>query len=324
MAEGAASSAGQSAGVSSSGEAGSVNNPLQSAPDGNTQKAESTEKAKDTSIQAEKAQDKPEKKEAPDVSGDEAPEGAEKSEVKKHRYAEKLIKVFPDRKFEKDEDYDTALDEHLEGLEQYKDRAVKVNSKLMAGFEAEPAVGDAIRDWLNGSTFRAAIARHFSPDDFTPQEGDEDYEAWNKNKTKREEDLARRRQLMEERDNNLKVSQETMINFAKENDMDEEAAEKFYSKIDEMISAINSGNISKETLLAMRRAFNYEQEVSKEKEKAAAAERNKIIVAQKEAPEKKGDGLPKLSKTSNEPEMVKSTPTWLDGVIERVNSKKVI
>ncbi|MGI6337886.1 MAG: hypothetical protein ACOXZV_00720 [Bacteroidales bacterium] len=314
MAEGTASSTGQPAGISSSGEAGSVNSPLQSAQESGTQKAESTEKT----------QDKPGKKETTDVTGEESHKETEKTEVKKHRYADRLIKAFPDRKFEKDEDYDTALDEHLDELEQYKNRAVKINNKLMAGFDAEPAVGDAIRDWLNGSTFRASIARHFSPEDFTAQEGDDDYEAWSQNKAKREEDLAKRKQLMDEKENNLKISQETMINFAKENEMDEEAAEKFYSKIDEMVSAIISGKISKETLTAMRRAFNYEQEVSKEKEKAAAAERNKNIVAHKEAPEKKGDGLPKLTKTSNEPQQAKSTPTWIDGVLERVNSKKVI
>lgn len=330
MAEGASSSAGQSAGTSPSGAAGSVSNPVQSVAEGATQKADASdesgnaEKATDTTEKttakaepAEKAE-APEKKEATEETTEEI------EEVKKHRHADKLAKIFPDRKFEKDEDYDNALDEHVKDLEDYKERATNVNKKLIAGFEAEPAVGDAIRDWLNGASFRAAVARHFSPEDFTPQEGDEDHDAWNENKTKREEDLAKKKQLREERENNLKVSEGTMQNFAQENNLDEDAADKFYMRILDMVTAINSGLVSKETLLAMKRAFDYEQEVAKEKEKAAAAERNKTIVAQKEAPEKKGDGLPRPAKTSSEPEVVQSAPTYMDNLLERVNRKKVI
>lgn len=318
MADGAA--AGQSAGESSNGSVGSVNNTAQKASEGENQQADANpevkpEKAEKTTKAPEKTtQDQEEKKEEKET----------KEEAKKHKYADRLTKAFPDRKFEKDEDYDSALDEHLTDLEGYKEKGVTLNKKLIALFESEPKLASAIQDSINGSTFRAAMARHYAPEDFTPQDGDDDFEAWNENKTKREQVLAQMKQKQQERENNLKLSTEAITAFATENKMDEDSAGEFLKKIDEMVSAINSGLITKDALLAMRRAFNYEQDIAKAREEAELAGTNKNIVAKKEAPEKKGDGLPKLTKSGEEPEAPKAELTYMDQLVNKVNARKVL
>lgn len=170
MAEGSTSSAGQAAGSAPAGQT------AQSAPVTATPTAETTGETK-AEVKAES-------------TVQETTEPV--TEKQKHKFADRLIKTFPDRKFEKDDDYDTALNEHLDELEGYKERGTTANKKLIALFESEPQVGNLVRDMVNGATFREALARHISPDELTAVEGDPDYEGWTKNKTEREKRLDRK------------------------------------------------------------------------------------------------------------------------------------
>lgn len=243
-------------------------------------------------------------------------------EKPKHRYADRLSKAYPDRKFESDDDYDAAMDEHLNGLEGYKERGSALNKKLLAIFEADPKIGNVVQDMINGATFREALARHISPEDLTAIEGDPDYEGWNKNRTAREEQAAKRRQFEEEYAGNLEMSSQAVKEFADENGMTEEAAETFLGKIDEMLAAINSGKITKETLMAMKKAFDYDNAVGEAKQTGEIAGRNQAIVASKEtAPA--GDGLPKISNSSELPKTEQKKDEWIDGVAGQAKRRQV-
>lgn len=251
----------------------------------------------------------------------EAPAATE-PEKPKHKYADRLSKAYPDRKFESDEDYDTAMDEHLTGLESYKERGTALNKKLLSIFEAEPKIGKVVQDMINGATFREALARHISPDDLTAIEGDPDYEGWNKNRTAREEQAANRRKFEEEYASNLEMSSQAVKEFADENGMTEEAAESFLGKIDEMLAAINSGKITKETLLAMKKAFDYDNAVGEAKQTGEIAGRNQAIIASKEtAPS--GDGLPKIANSSEVPKSTPKKDEWIDGVAGQAKKRQV-
>ena len=325
MAEGTSGATGATAGATSQGQAGPVSTTPQAA-EGTAPKSETTQKeattAKESTKSVEKSIDintpEPAKKDKA-----EKPEKPTEETVKKHRYADKLAKEFPDRKFEKPEDYDSALDEHLTNLEGFKEKGVGLNKKLIALFDAEPHVGDIVRDMVNGATFRQALARHISPDELTPDDGDPDHEGWSKNKTAREEAAAKRKERETQREADFGASAEAMKAFAEENKMDEESAEAFYNKIDEMIGAINSGKITKEALLAMKRAFNYENDIAKAREEGLVAGKNENITARKETPEKQGDGIPRPSK-STPTDTKKAEPTYIDGLLNKINSRKVI
>ena len=319
MAEGSSASAGATAGGATQGQSAAQASPQASPAQG----AESTPEAGKT--ESTKAVEKTEvinsesKEKNPDT---EKPE--KEPEKKKHKYADKLAQVFPDRKFEKDDDYDSALDEHLTGLETYKQRGTEANKKLIALFDSQPEVGSLVRDMIEGATFREALARHISPEDLTPIEGDPDFEGWTKNKREREESLAKRKEREAQRERDLAESQAVIDAFAKENNMDDSAAEAFLKKVDEMIGAITSGKVSKEALLAMQRAFNYENDITKAREEGALSERNKKIVAEKEKPEKKGDGIPRPTITGQPKETTEVRPTYIDSLVDRVNKKKVL
>lgn len=257
-----------------------------------------------------------------EVSGEEeAP--APEPEPKRHRFAEKLSKAYPDRKFEKPEDFDAGLDEYLGELEEYRERGQMANQKLISVFESEPAVGDLVRDIMNGATVREALARNFSPDDLVPEEGDPDYEGWNKRKTEREENLRKQRERQEEYNKNLEFSTQAIETFAQENNMDEDAASKFLQRMDAMLADINQGKISKEFLLTLKKAWNYDNDLAKAKEAGTVAGRNASIIAKKEAEKPVGDGIPKVANTSEIPEGQKAKPDYLGSLVDRVTSRDV-
>jgi hypothetical protein len=242
-----------------------------------------------------------------------------------HKYADRLTKAFPDREFKSDEDYEKGMDEYLQELEGYKERGTMANQKLISLFESEPQVGDVVRDMINGATFREALARHISPEDLTAIEGDPDYEGWNKRKAEREELLKKRNAKKEEYDKNLEFTAKAIDEFAKENNMDDEAAAKFLGRFDAMLADINSGKMSKEMLMTMKRAWDYDNDIATARAQGEVAGTNKKIVAQKEKASKvKGDGLPKIGGTSEVPAANNPAPSYIDSLLERTNKKRAL
>lgn len=243
-------------------------------------------------------------------------------EKPKHRFADRLSQAYPDRQFASDEEYDTALDEYLGDLEGYRERGETANQKLVTLFEAEPQIGQMVRDMLNGATFREALARHFTPEEFTAMEGDPDYEGWSKNKLTREESIAKRKQFEQERDANLEFSSQAISEFATENGMSEDDAAAFLAPFDEMLTEINSGKITKDTLKKLKKMMDYDNDVTQAKTQGEISGRNQNIVAKREtAP--KGDGLPTLSKSSETPDSAPKPKSWIDGLVEKEKKRQV-
>lgn len=239
-----------------------------------------------------------------------------------HRYADRLTKAYPDRKFEKPEDYDSGMDEYLTGLEGYKEKGQALNTKLLALFEAEPQVGEVIRDMINGASFREALARHISPEDLTAIEGDPDYEGWSKNKASREETATKRRQFETDYANNLKLSQADIEKFAEENGLDEKGVGELLESIDNMLADFHQGKITKDALSRMLKAFRYEEDIKNAEETGAIKGRNEQIVAKKAEENTDGDGLPRPSKTVTPPVATpKKSP--LQGLEDYVNKQEL-
>lgn len=249
------------------------------------------------------------------------------SEEKKpvHKFAERLTKVFPDRKFEKDEDYDTALEEHLTNLEGYRERGQKANQKLISLFESDPSIGEVVRDMINGASFREALARHIGPDDLTPTEGDPDYEGWKKNITEREEKAKKRRDFEKQYSDNLDLSYKEIETWAKENNLDENGVTDLLGKIDALLDEINNGKITKDALNRLKKAFDYDKDVQKAEEEGRIKGRNEKIVAKKESPEKTGDGLPRPNKAPDSPKETSKPEiaSYLEGLRRKIAEKEI-
>jgi len=286
-----------------------------------------TEPIKEKTI-ADTIEKEPEKKPEKDTEGEKT-EGKEekKDEAKEekpvHKHHDRLSKAFPDRPFENDNDYDTALEEYLSDLESYKDRGVTANQKLINLFEASPEVAEVVRDMIAGATLREALARHISPEDLSPVEGDPDYEGWEKNKNDRVKKAEDRRKFEQEYSENLEFSSQAIKEFAKENDMTEEAASDFLGKFDNILADIYRGKIGKETLALIKRAMDYDSAVEKAKEDGKIVGRNEKIVVKKKEDKKEGDGLPKVTGSTLE-DQEKEGKHFLEDMLDRINERKVL
>jgi hypothetical protein len=239
----------------------------------------------------------------------------------KHKYADRLSQAFPEREFKTDEEHDAGMDELLTDLTGYKDKGQSTNKKLIAMFEAEPQVGEIVRDCINGATFREALARHVSPDDITAVEGDPDFEGWSKNKTAREEGQASKQKFADDYAKNISTSEQAVTAYVEKQGLSPEDADAFFGKFDEMLDNVSKGIITEANLDAWMKALNYDSDVIAATEEGKIAGRNENIVAKKEAPAVAGDGLPRPTRTSQEEDQAAPAPNYMESLVNKTKKR---
>jgi len=239
----------------------------------------------------------------PHVEGEE-----KKEEVKKHKYADRLSKEYPDREFKSDEDYENTHEEYVKNLEGYRERGTIANQKLVALFEAEPQIADVITAMIGGATLRSALARHIGTEDLVPEEGDPDYSIYEKNNQERLERIERTNKFNQEFNENVDFSANSIKEFATENNLEPEEAEKILGEFDDMLKDIYRGRITKETLTKIMRAVKHDEAVKEAKEEGEIKGKNEAIKAVTEKETPKGDGMPILTKTGDTTEEEPTKP----------------
>lgn len=229
--------------------------------------------------------------EMPEETPTEAPQETP-AEAPPNPLRERMMKSRPDAKLETDEDIQNAIIGHMDDLEKYKGQAEAANAKLLEVMDANPEIVDILRDLTKGATFAEALSRNVDIEDLTPAEGDPDYEAWGKNKASRLASKAEMEKRRQEFADNVKLSEQTVKEFAKEQGMTEAEAEKQLEAVEQLFSEMTSGKISKEFLMKMKKALSADQEKEEAKNMGKIEGKNEAIIAHKTPV---GDGLPKLS-----------------------------
>jgi hypothetical protein len=252
------------------------------------------------------------------VEGEEKKE-EKKEEVKKHKYADRLAKAYPERAFETDDDYENAHEDYVKDLEGYRERGTIANQKLIALFEAEPQIADVISAMIGGATMRSALARHIGAEDLVPEDGDPDYKAWDENNKQRLERIAKADQFNREFNENVEFSAKSVQEFASENDLKPEEAEKILGEFDDMLKDIYRGRITKETLAKIVRAVKHDEAVKEAKAEGEIKGKNEAIKekVEKEKVTAKDDGLPVLKKAGDAIEEPEKPPEEVQ-IIDRI------
>jgi hypothetical protein len=255
------------------------------------------------------------------IEGEVKEEKPIKEEVKKHKYADRLAKEYPERKFETDEDYDNGHEELVNNLIGYRDRGVVANQKLVALFEAEPQIADVVSAMIGGATFRSALARHVAIEDLVPEEGDPDHKAYEENKQKRLEAIEKSNKFNKEFQENLEFSAKSVQDFATENNLKPEEAEKILGEFDDMLKDIFRGKITKETLAKIVKAIKHDEAVMEAKkdglEEGEIKGKNEKIKAVKEKENPVSDGLPTVKKSGDTVEETEKKPEQVE-IIDRI------
>jgi len=252
-------------------------------------------------------------------------EPAEEGEKKPpHKYHDKLTKYFPDRKFESDEDYDTAIDEYVSDHEVYRERGDKANKDLNDVLDANPKLTAALKDVIqNAVPFNVAMAKHYGPEDFTLEEGDDHYSDFDANRKAREGDLAKQRESKEAFQKNVEASRQAAQEFAEEEGLDKEQAAEIMNKFDAIMAEMFTGKVTKETLQAVKRAVQFDEAVKDAAEVGEKKAKNEKIVATMTKDAKPtGDGIPAPKKTGEPKEIVKK-PSLIDTIVDGAKERDV-
>ena len=242
-------------------------------------------------------------------------------------FYDRVKKAYPDREFASDDEVNSALTERLDGLEKYEESTKSLHSKLDMVLRSEPVVGSLIKDISKGATFMEALSRNVDLDELKPVEGDPDYEAWGKNLESRKQSMAEREAKAKTMQENFDMSLNEIKAFAEENGMAETDAQKFLSSVDELISEVVDGKLTKSTLSRLKKALDYDMDVQSAMQAGEVKGRNQKIETMRASEPERGDGLPAITSSStleDKPKPVVKTDDWSKAVESANKRKKLV
>jgi hypothetical protein len=233
-------------------------------------------------------------------------------------FADKAKTAFPDREFASDDEINQAILEKYDELEGYHGKTSELLEKLSDILDAEPAIAAVLKDMIKGATFAEAISRNVDLDEITPIEGEPDYDLWANNLQERQKSKAEKEQQQKTMQENLDFSRAEIAAFAEENGMSNEDASKFLGTVDELVGEVVSGKLTKKTLAKLKKAIDYDMDITQAAEMGEIKGRNaKIEAVRADASKPKGDGLPTLAGGQSE-----STPVEKDYFSEAIDADK--
>jgi hypothetical protein len=221
----------------------------------------------------------------------------------------------PDAKYDEDEEeYSRQAMSMLDELEGKAGQFDQMSEKMSARFNKNPEEAEAFLAYLDGASLPSAIRRHMGDEALIMKEGDEGWEEYQKAGKEREEQFASNRAALDQYMQNAKDSDVTMADFITEAGLDEEGAQNFKDLVVSIANDMSAGKITKDTLMLLNRAMNYEKDVEGSREQGRVEGRNEKIEVEKKR--MKGSGLPNAHASGNASEEVdvkqsNSTADWL-------------
>lgn len=231
-------------------------------------------------------------------------------------WRDKIKAYQPDREYADDDSYGEAASEMIEDLTSKSQVSSEANRKLVELLEAEPAVADFLADILKGASLPVALARNFDMNDLTPQEGEPDFDEWEKSRQDRIGQHENRRKTEEELTANKVESSKAFDAFKAARNWSEEQLDEFIDKVDAILGDIYKGKVTVEFLESIEVAMNHTAELEATKQ-AALTEGKNMAIEPKKNMKPKGDGLPKLGSVGDMPETEVKAPTIFDRAAER-------
>lgn len=221
----------------------------------------------------------------------------------------------PDAKY--DEDEEEYSRQAMSMLDEYEGKAGQydqMSEKMSARFNKNPEEAEAFLAYLDGASLPSAIRRYMGDEALLMKEGDEGWDEYQKAGKEREEQFASNRAALDQFMQNAKDSDVTMSDFIAEAGLDEEGAQNFKNLVVSIVNDMSAGKITKDTLMLLKRATDYDKDVEGSREQGRVEGRNEKIEVEKKR--MKGSGLPNAHASGNASEEVdvkqsNSTADWL-------------
>lgn len=221
------------------------------------------------------------------------------------------------------------IEEELSDLAEYKEKNGRINAALKDALDSEPDFGDLIGYILQGATLEEAVAKTVDLDRLAEAGGGPDYPKWAKHKEERLERL-KRMQEEDERNaatinrinENMPVSKQLIVDFAKEKGLSDEETSEMAGKLAAFANDIMEMKVSKDVLDMIYKSMKMNEIMEEAREEGAVEERNKKIETAR-ANKTETDGLPQLEggQGGQEPKEKDDLGSFFDGVINRRSGK---
>lgn len=204
------------------------------------------------------------------------------------KYRERLRSRFSTENPQTDEDWD-ALTERA--LSEDEENAKVLQDILDSDKDLSTVVSEMI---VNGTPFRAAVAKYFDPEDLVAKEGDEDYEYYQRSADERKRMGQEFRARGEEKRKNTKEAYDNIDKFAEKQGMDAAAKDAFIGFVNTLYNDLSVLKLSPETLTKLYKAMTYDEAVAEAAENGEIEGKNAAIEAQRirRSSAAAGDGVP--------------------------------
>ena len=237
------------------------------------------------------------------------------------KYRERLRGRYADANPQSDQDWDELTErgfaEDEDRIKFFEDNNKVIEDILDSDKDAAAVISEMI---VNGTPFRAAVAKFFDPEDLVAKEGDDDYEYYQKSSDERKRLGKEFRARADEKRANEKEAYDNIDAFAEKNGLDSAAKDAFISFINTLYNDLSVLRLSAETLEKLYKAMNYDKDVAAAAEAAEIDGKNAAIEAKrvKKAAEVAADGVPTPAGGSAPvPEKPRRKPSIFDEIPER-------
>lgn len=218
---------------------------------------------------------------------------------KTRRIRKSIMAKYPDFKADNEEAWTAKEDEYFGEIEDELGVYRSSEEQLSEMIKANPELAEVINDMVSRKMpFRVAVARHYSQEDLTPKEGEDDYDAYAKEYSERLERTKKREARMKEIADNEAASLNAIDKFISDNSLTKEDKKGLVEYINGFFDQMLNKRISPEMLAMFRKAITHDSDVDGARKEGEIAGRNANIKAQMEAEDARtaGDGLPSPSK----------------------------
>ena len=211
------------------------------------------------------------------------------------KYRERLGKRYPDANPQSDQEWDDLAErgyaEDEERIKLFEDNNKVIEDILDSDKDAAAVISEMI---VNGTPFRAAVAKFFDPEDLVAKEGDEDYDYYQKSTDERKRMGQEFRARGEEKRKNTKEAYDNIDKFAEKKALDAAAKDAFISFVNTLYNDLSVLKLSMSTLEKLYKAMTFDEAVAEAAETGEIDGKNAAIEAQRvrKTDAAAGDGVP--------------------------------
>lgn len=211
------------------------------------------------------------------------------------KYRERLRGRYPDVNPQSDQEWDDLAErgyaEDEERLKNFEDNNKVIEDLIDSDKDLAAVTSEMI---VNGTPFRAAVAKFFNPEDLVAKEGDEDYEYYQKSSDERKQMGRAFRERGAQKRANEKEAYDNIDKFAEKKALDAAAKQEFIDFVNTLYNDLSVLKLSMKTLEKLYKAMTFDEAVAEAAETGAIEAKNQAIEAArvKKAADTAGDGVP--------------------------------